>query len=85
MPKFAAIDAAILDAIRAGKHPFYWRACNVEAAKASNRLTSERLIDRRLQSMRKRGIIWHATKADLKFAGGSIGWRITAEDIGTVA
>lgn len=79
MKDFAQLDDAILKHVRSGlsPHPIYARHLNTLAAPLAT-VTSAgpdtyRLIDRRLQALRKRGLI----RPDRK---GPCGWRPTEEE-----
>lgn len=73
MSKYETLDALILDAVAARVHPFGARPVLSEA----DRLAREtgradfRVIDGRLQALRKAGRIKHLTKAE---SNGSAGW-----------
>lgn len=78
MKDFSALDDAILKHVRARRapHPIYARHLNTLAAPLAT-VTSAgpdtyRLIDRRLQALRKRGLI----QPDRK---GPCGWRAVEE------
>jgi hypothetical protein len=56
--KYDELDDAILHAIRCGKDKFYINAvCEEKAKPHSVRGASFRVVDRRLQALRKRGLI----------------------------
>lgn len=73
--QYQELDQRIIAAIQAGSNPLYNRHANNEAirlAKASGR-EEFRVIDGRLQAMRKAGKIRHLTKAE---GNGTAGWRV---------
>lgn len=68
MNKYDELDAAILKAIEAGRRQFYYINTAVEdlAKPHSLRGDSSRVVDRRLQALRKRGRIAYAQKEWVK-------------------
>lgn len=73
MSTYTALDLAITQAIQAGRHPLYAREACAEArriAKLSGR-DEMRVIDGRLQALRKAGKITADRKADA-------GWTVKA-------
>jgi len=74
---YAAVDAAIIDAIRRGANPLYAsEVTKVAIAARSSIYGSARTIDRRLQALRKAGRIEHLTVAQAKVANRRQGWNV---------
>lgn len=74
---YAAVDAAIIDAIRRGANPLYASDVIKEAnAARTSRFGSIRIIDRRLQALRKAGRIEHLTVSQAKVANRRQGWNV---------
>ena len=65
MSTYATLDGEILAAIRSGKHPLYARNVHVEAKRIADQMVRQehRVIDGRLQAMRKAGKIVAYRKA----------------------
>ena len=74
MSKYIELDKAIVDAIREGRSPLYARTVAAEASQLAALCGREefRVIDGRLQALRKAGRIRHVTKAE---GHGTAGWR----------
>lgn len=74
MTQYAEIDESILKAVAARRHPLY--ACGREAAPiaAATGREAYRVIDGRLQALRRAGKIVHLTKAQ---SNGSAGWYLS--------
>lgn len=75
MNKYDQLDALILKAIALRKSPIYFGPCDAEARRiaAATGRDSFRVIDGRLQALRKLGRVKFLTKAQ---ANGSGGWKI---------
>lgn len=77
MEQYKSLDTLILEAIKAGRSPLYDAACAKEAklvAKAQVQVCEPfRVVDRRLQAMRRAGAIQHSSKDR---ANGSGGWKV---------
>ena len=75
MSKYDRLDAVIIAAIREGRRPLYARTVSAEASQLAAESGREefRVIDGRLQALRKAGHIEHDTKH---------GWRIRQPDGG---
>ena len=75
MSTYAKLDAEILRAITARRNPLYSAPCATEAKQIAEATGREefRVIDGRLQSMRKAGRIRHMTKAESNGLGG---WHV---------
>ena len=67
--KYGRLDALILDAARKGKPPLWDGACWAEAKAIAHHRDVTRVIDGRLQSLRKRGVIEYRKKSN-----GGPGW-----------
>ena len=79
MRTYDEMDRLILDAIEARSNPLYELKCVQEAmriAENTGRLAC-RVIDGRLQALRKAGKIEHRTKAESENGRG--GWHIAGE------
>lgn len=78
MSQYAELDSLIIEAIAQRKHPFYSRIVTPEATRLAEFTgrVEDRIIDGRLQALRKAGRICHLTKAE---GGGSGGWKIVGE------
>ena len=65
MSTYATLDGEILAAIRSGKHPLYARNVHVEAKRIADLMGRQehRVIDGRLQTLRKAGKIVAHRKA----------------------
>lgn len=77
MNQYAELDQRILSGIAEHGTPWFNRFINEEAAriaKLSGR-AKYRIIDARLQALRRQGLIRHFTKAE---TGGDGGWRLLA-------
>lgn len=73
---YETLDKLIIDAIACGKNPLYAGTVSAEAeriAEATGR-KQFRVIDGRLQALRKSGVIMHQTKSEA--SGGQSGWKI---------
>ncbi len=78
MSQYDEIDSRIFNAIENKKSPIYSSLC-VEEAKRISKATGRdvfRVIDGRLQAMRKAGKIIHRTKAE---ANGIGGWHVVTQ------
>lgn len=75
MSKYERLDATIIAAISEGRSPLYAKTVNAEADKLASVSGREgfRIIDGRLQALRKAGRIGHDSK---------LGWRIRFPDGG---
>lgn len=62
---YTKLDAAIVKAIKEGRSPLYDNAANAQASIISVQTKREsfRVIDVRLQALRKAGVIWYASKS----------------------
>lgn len=77
MSQYKTLDALILKAIEAGRSPLYYGPCDTEAtriAEATGR-KSFRVLDGRLQALRRAGRVRHTTKAEASNSGG---WKVVA-------
>lgn len=72
MGQYDEMDKRILAAVKERNSPIYDMGCNVEAERLAEVLgcAAYRVIDRRLQSLRKAGKIRHFTKAEKNGQGG---------------
>lgn len=75
MSQYDEIDKRIISAITARKHPIYERHVVAEAARieADTGRHGFRVIDGRLQALRKAGKIRHLTKSE---SNGQCGWHV---------
>lgn len=81
MSQYQELDQRITDAIRAGKNPLYAQHVSEEAkrlAEATGR-ESFRVIDGRLQQLRKSGKIQHVSKVRGSDTGG---WSVVGKEAG---
>ena len=76
MSQYEKLDTAILEAVSRKKSPLYDRDAVAEANRIGDATGREgfRVIDGRLQALRRAGLIVHLTKAE---SNGSAGWRAT--------
>lgn len=83
MSQYEALDAAIVAAIEQRKNPLYSRSATSEAIRIAHLTGREsfRIIDGRLQALRKQNRIMWLTKAEA--AGGLGGWRVVAQQADT--
>lgn len=75
MGQYDEMDKRILAAVKASRNPIYEHKCNTEAerlAEATGRL-AYRVIDGRLQALKKAGKIRYFTKAE---SNGQGGWHV---------
>lgn len=77
MGQYDEMDKRILAAVKGRRSPIYEPHCNAEAERLAEALDcpAYRVIDRRLQSLRKAGKIRHFTKAERNGQGG---WHVVA-------
>ena len=77
MSKYDEMDKLILAAVEARRTPFYEQSCVDESERLAEALgcPAFRVIDRRLQALRKAGKIRHYTNAEKNGQGG---WHIVA-------
>lgn len=77
MGQYDEMDKRILEAVKGRKNPIYEQRCNTEAERMAKLLgcPAYRVIDRRLQYLRKAGKIRHFTKAEKNGQGG---WHVVA-------
>ena len=70
MSQYNTLDALIVKAIQAGRSPLYYGPCETEAWRIANATGRKpfRVLDGRLQAMRKAGRIQHDSKS---------GWKMT--------
>lgn len=75
MGQYDELDRRIIDAIAKRKSPLYDKRINEEAARlaAGTGRDDFRVIDGRLQALRKKGKIRHMTKAE---SNGQGGWHV---------
>lgn len=75
MGKYDELDRLIIDAVTKRKSPLNEKCVNEEAARlaAGTGRDDFRVIDARLQTLRKRGKIRHLTKAE---SNGQGGWHV---------
>ena len=81
---YETIDQLILQAINNGHLPLYHRPVVVEAVRLAS-LTSRkewRIIDGRVQALKKQGRITYLTKAE---GNGKAGWRLVNQNPGSAA
>lgn len=73
--QYAKLDEAILEAIRHRRSPLYCGRVSGEARRIEDATgrSDFRIIDGRLQALRKQGRIVHLTKRE---NGGSGGWKV---------
>ena len=73
---YETLDVLIIDAIACGKHPLYAGIVSAEAERIAESTGRKafRVIDGRLQALRKSGAIMHQTKSYA--SGGCGGWKI---------
>lgn len=78
MSQYRELDKRIVIAIRAQQNPLYAAIVSQEASRLANESGREafRVIDGRLQALRKAGRICHLTKADGQCKGG---WQIVEQ------
>lgn len=78
MSIYTDIDVAIIDAIRRGASPLYDRRvmANANALTVGTKREPFRVIDTRLQALRREGHIEHITKARAVLCGKAAGWNI---------
>lgn len=77
MGQYDEMDKRILAAVESRRNPLYERRCSEESerlAEATGR-PAFRVIDGRLQALRKAGKIRHMTKAE---SNGKGGWHVVA-------
>jgi hypothetical protein len=76
MSQYDNLDMLIVAAVEQRRSPLYERSVNAEAQRIARVTGREvfRIVDGRLQALRKRGAIVHLTKAE---GAGSGGWKIT--------
>lgn len=81
MSQYAKMDSLIIEAIKDGKNPLYEMQCAVEAGRIAVETGRDdfRVIDGRLQALRKAGKIVHLTKAH---SNGQGGWHVVASRLG---
>lgn len=72
---YEELDKRIIEAISKRKHPLYDRSTNKEAMRIAKETGREdfRVIDGRIQALRKAKKIRHATKAE---SNGQGGWHV---------
>lgn len=75
MGQYEELDKRIVDAVAKRKSPNYDKRINEEAARIANRTGRDdyRIIDGRLQALRKAGKIRYLTKAE---SNGQGGWHV---------
>lgn len=75
MSMYDELDARIIDAVKARANPIYSRRCVDEACRLADETGRERfrVIDGRLQALRKAGKVRYFTKAE---ANGQGGWHL---------
>ena len=75
MSQYQKLDQLILGAVSGRRSPLYDNACIEEADRLAKETGREgfRVIDIRLQALRKAGKIYHTTKARSNGAGG---WHV---------
>ena len=80
MSQYDALDALILAAIQAKTDPLYSHPASTEALRLANATGREafRILDARLQALRKAGKIKHLTKTEGK---GTAGWVLVANQL----
>lgn len=79
MSQYDELDSRIVAAIARKKNPIYDSTVATEAARLAVATGREdyRVVDARLQALRKKGCIQHLTNAQAKaLDGGSGGWRV---------
>ena len=78
-PDYTKLAAAIVAAIKAGHSPLYANAVAAiaSAIEVQTKRHSFRIIDGRLQVLRKSGVIWHAAKGVA--ADGKAGWHMNED------
>lgn len=77
MGQYDEMDKRILAAVEARNNPLYERKCAAESERLAEALgcPAYRVIDRRLQALRKAGKIRHFTKSENNGQGG---WHVVA-------
>lgn len=75
MGQYEELDKRIVDAVAKRKSPLYDKRVNEEAARIANGTGRDdfRIIDGRLQALRKAGKIRYLTKAE---SNGQGGWHV---------
>lgn len=75
--QYEKLDDQIINAINERRNPLYDKSANVEAERIAEETGREayRIIDVRLQALRKAGKIRHFTKGE---SNGKGGWRVAA-------
>ena len=76
MSQYAKLDALIVQAIADGRHPLYNGPCRSESERiaASTGRDEFRVIDGRLQILRRRGSL----KFEKTTINGKVGWKVAA-------
>lgn len=78
MSQYQELDARILAAIIAKRNPLYANTVSEEASRLAALTGREdfRVVDGRLQALRKAGTIRHLTKVE---GGGTAGWQVVGQ------
>jgi hypothetical protein len=78
MSQYQELDQRIISSIRAQRNPLYANTVSEEAARLSEGTGREdfRIVDGRLQALRRAGKIRHLSKAE---GNGTAGWRVVEQ------